>query len=97
MAIAVELAFNGHGATLANYKAGLAKMGTAPGGRHPDPGCLFHWATESGGGLRVTDVWKSKQEFETFAKDKIGPVSEQVGLPKPQVKFIEVASFLTAG
>jgi hypothetical protein len=97
MAVAVEVAFNGQGATLENYKKGLAVMGASPGGKHPDPSCLFHWATESGGGVHVTDVWKSKEAFEKFAADKIGPSAAEAGLPKPQVKFVDVGSFLTAG
>ena len=97
MAIAVEAAFNGHGATLENYKKAVQKMGATPGGPHPDPGCLFHWVTQTGGGLLVTDVWKSKQQFETFAAEKIGPIGDEVGLPRPHIKFVEVASFNTAG
>jgi hypothetical protein len=97
MAIAVEATFHGQGATIENYNKAIQIMGATPGGPHPDPGCLFHWVTEIGGGLRVTDVWKTKQEFEAFAAAQIGPVSEQVGLPQPQTKFIDVANFLTAG
>jgi hypothetical protein len=96
MAIAVEVSFHGQGATLENYKKTITLMGATPGGPHPGPGCLFHWITEVGGGLEVTDVWKTKEQFETFAAEKIGPLSEQAGMPKPQIKFIEVANFLTA-
>jgi len=97
MAIAAELSFHGQGATLANYDKAIEIMGATPGGPHPDPGCLFHWAAEIGGGYRVTDVWKTKEQFETFAAETIGPVSEQLGIPKPQIKFIDVHNFLTAG
>ena len=97
MAIAVEVTFHGQGATLENYLKSIAEMGATPGGPHPDPGCLFHWVTELGGGLRVTDVWTTQEQFQKFAAEKIGPVSEQVGMPKPQIKFIDVANFLTAG
>ncbi|HEY6671116.1 MAG TPA: hypothetical protein VIZ91_01310 [Solirubrobacterales bacterium] len=47
----------------------------------------------------VTDVWKSKEQLDKFAAEKIIPVNEQVGLPKPQIKVIAdpVANFLTAG
>ena len=51
MAIAVEVSFHGHGATLENYKKTITLMGATPGGPHPGPGCLFHWITEVGGGL----------------------------------------------
>jgi hypothetical protein len=97
MAVAVEVAFHGQGATLEKYEKTLTLMGTSPGGKHPDPSCLFHWATESGGGVVVTDVWTTKEAFEKFAADKIGPLGTEAGMPKPQIKFIDVASFLTAG
>ena len=96
MAIAVEVNFNGHGATLENYLKGLKILGGTPGGPHPDPNCLFHWITEAGGGLRVTDVWTSKDKFEAFLP-KVAASSEQAGLPKPQTKFIDVANYATAG
>ena len=97
MAIAVELAFHGQDATLEKYFKGVEVIGGASEGRHPDPGCLFHWVTETGGGLQVTDVWQTKEQFEQFVRDKIGPANEQVGLPQPQIKFFDVANFLTAG
>jgi hypothetical protein len=97
MTVAVEVAFHGHGATLENYKKSLTLLGATPGGPHPDPSCLFHWAAETGGGVHVTDVWKTKQAFETFAADKLASVMQEVGIPEPQIKFIDVASFLTTG
>ena len=39
----------------------------------------------------------AKDEFERFAQEKIGPVSAEVGMPQPQIKFIDVANYLTAG
>jgi len=97
MAIAVEVSFHGAEATLDKYFEQIKLMGTGPEGAHPAPGCLFHWITSDQGGLRVTDVWKTREEFDRFANEKIGPTSEQVGMPKPQIKFIEVDNFLTAG
>jgi hypothetical protein len=94
MAIAVEVAFRGQGATLENYFKSIEIMGAAPEGRHPDPGCLFHWVTQTGGGFDVTDVWQTREQF---AREKIGPVGEQLGMPQPQIKFVDVATFLTAG
>jgi hypothetical protein len=49
------------------------------------------------GGVHVTDVWKSKEAFEAFATGPLASTVDAVGLPKPQIKFIEVDSFLTAG
>src|SRR5262245_8934057 len=97
MAIAFEIIFEGEGATLDNYKEALTKMGATPGGPHPDSDCLFHWATDIVGGFKVIDVWTGQAEFDKFAKDKIGPVSKQVGMPMPKVTPIDVDSYLTSG
>jgi hypothetical protein len=97
MAIAVEAAFHGQGATIENYFKAIEIMGATPEGRHPNPGCLFHWVTEVGGGFQVTDVGQTREQFEQFARDQIGPVGEQLGMPQPQIKCVDVANFLTAG
>ena len=96
MAVAVEVNFDGAGATLENYIKSLKILGATPEGPHPDPDCLFHWVTVTGGGLRVIDVWTSKAEFEAFAP-KIEAASDELGMPKPQVNYIDVANYLTAG
>jgi len=49
------------------------------------------------GGLQVTDVWQTRDQFEQFARDKVGPMGEQAGLPQPKIKFVDVANFQTAG
>jgi len=95
MAVAVQLDFSG--STLEQYDEVIGKMGLTPGGPG-GPGGLFHWVTKTDDGLRVTDVWESKEAFETFAQEKIGPVSQEVGMPNPpEVQFFEVHNYLTAG
>jgi signal transduction histidine kinase len=95
MAIAVQIDFDG--ATLDQYDEVVAKMGFEPGGRG-EPGGLFHWATMTGTGLRVTDVWESQEAFERFAREKIGPITASVGVVnEPRVTMYEVHNYLTAG
>lgn len=53
-------------------------------------------ATEDG--LRVTDVWETREQFEQFAEAKIGPITQEVGIPgPPQITFHDVHNYLTAG
>jgi hypothetical protein len=96
MAVAVEVTFKGAGATLENYFKSLKILGAVPEGPHPDEDCLFHWITETGDGLRVIDVWTSRPEFEAFVP-KVGAAADELGMPKPDVKYIDVANYLTAG
>ena len=49
-------------------------------------------------GLRVVDVWESKEQFDTFAQEQIGPFAQQVGFPgPPEIQFFEVHNYLTPG
>lgn len=95
MAVAVKLNFRG--ATLDQYDQVVKEMGFTPGGQGA-PGGLFHWVTETGDGIRVVDVWESKEQFERFAQEEIGPKTQQAGFPSPpEITFHEVHNHLTAG
>jgi hypothetical protein len=61
MTIAVEVTYRGPGATADAYRKILSEAGITPGGSHPDPECLFHWASVIPGGFRVIDVWTSRE------------------------------------
>ena len=94
MAIAVQLDFKG--GTLAKYDQVIKTMGFTPGG-HGGPGGLFHWVMKTADGVRVTDVWTSKEAFEKFSEEQIGPFSKEAGLAPPAVQLFEVHNYLTAG
>ena len=83
-AMAVGVIIECKGATLDQYDQVLAKMGRTPRGRGA-PGSLFHWVTATEDGIRVTDVWQTREEFETFAAEQIGPLSAEAGFPAPPV------------
>jgi hypothetical protein len=90
MAIAVELTYRGPGATAEAYNKVLSDAGITPGGSHPDPECLFHWATTIPGGFRVTDVWTSREKWDAFEATGI---PAQMGTPKTE--FYDVVNYLT--
>ncbi len=95
MAVAVVLKFAG--GTIEQYDEVLAKMGLKPGGAGP-PHALFHWVMATADGIQVTDVWDSKEAFEQFAAEQIGPLTAEVGIPgPPEITFHEVHNYLTAG
>ena len=94
MAVAVILDFEG--ATLDQYDQVIERMGLEPGGDVPD-GALFHWVTATDDGIRVVDVWESREVFDRFAEEQIGPHSEAVGLPNPPKQtYQEVHNHLSA-
>jgi hypothetical protein len=95
MPVGVILEFPG--ATLAQYDEVIDKMGLTKGGQGP-PGALFHWVTATDEGIRVTDVWESRETFERFAEEQIGPFTQEVGVPgPPRMTFYEVHNHLAAG
>jgi hypothetical protein len=95
MVVAVVIEFEG--ATLDQYDQIVELMGFEPGGPG-GPGGLFHWVTRTDTGIRVTDVWESQAAFENFAREKIVPFTQQVGIPgEPVITFHEVHNYLTAG
>ena len=93
MPVAVEMNFRG--ATLDQYDQILEKMGLTPGGSTP-PGAISHWVASSDDGIRVVDVWESRDVYDRFAQEQIGPYSAEVGITEaPEATFYEVHSFLT--
>jgi hypothetical protein len=95
MAVGVVMEFDG--GTLDQYDQVLEKMGFSPGAAGPS-GALFHWVAETDNGIQVTDVWETREQFDRFADEKIGPISAEVGLPgPPRMTTFEVHNHLTAG
>ena len=82
MAVAFEMRFAG--ATLEQYDRVMELMGLDQGDTQPE-GALFHWVAPTDGGIVVVDVWETDEQFEQFSKEKIGPFTQQVGIPAPPV------------
>ena len=94
MAIAVVMEFKG--ATLRQYDEVIERMGFDRGGPGA-PGGLFHWVAQTDDGMRVTDVWETREQFESFAQEQIGPITVEVGVPAPpEISYYEVHNHLTA-
>jgi hypothetical protein len=95
MAVAIILEFDG--TTLEQYDEINKRMGLTPGGPGP-AGSISHWATMTDKGLMVTDVWESREQFDKFAQEKIGPLSAEVGFAgPPRMTFHEVHNYYTPG
>jgi hypothetical protein len=80
MAVAIEMNFKG--ATLDQYDKVIELMGLGGGAPSP-PGAIFHWVAKTNDGIRVVDVWESREVFDKFAEEQIGPYTQQVGIPAP--------------
>jgi hypothetical protein len=90
MAIAVLMEFPG--ATVEQYDAVVAE--TNPGGK-PGPGGIFHVAGPSeGGGIRIVDVWESREAMEKFAGEQIMPILQEHGVAAPKMTVWPVHGML---
>jgi hypothetical protein len=94
MAVAVVLEFDG---TLDQYDEVMQKMGLAAESADMPEGGLFHWVTPTDSGFRVTDVWESREQFDRFAQESIGPLSAEAGITsEPHISFHAVHNYLSA-
>ncbi len=93
MAIGVVMDFRG--ATLEQYDQVMQKMGLDRSDSDMPSNGLFHWVCATDDGIRVTDVWETREAFEKFAQEQIGPYTQEVGIPEPpQVSLYEVHNYL---
>jgi len=92
MAVAVEMNFRG---TLDQYDQVIQKMGLIQGGPMPDGG-ISHWVAKTDDGFRVVDVWESREQYDRFAQEQIGPLTAEAGITDPpETRFTEVHNYLT--
>jgi len=92
MAVAVELTFPG--ATLDQYDQVIKGMGLRQGGPMPDGG-ISHFVAKTDDGFRVVDIWESKEQFERFAQEQIGPLAREAGIEQqPEIRFVEIHNYL---
>jgi hypothetical protein len=86
MAVAIEMHFK---ATPEQYDKVIELMGLTSGGI--PPGGIFHWAAKTDDGMRIVDVWESREAFDRFSEEQIGPFSQQVGITEqPEMTYREV-------
>ena len=52
-------------------------MGFTPGGPGA-PGGLSHWVTKTDVGIRITDLWTTREDCDTFVA-RLGPIIAEVG------------------
>ena len=95
MAVAVQLDLRG--GTLEQYGQVIEKTGFEKGGP------VVRGACSTGSrrptvGIPVTDVRESRGALDAFAQEKIGPITEEAGVPnRPEIRFFAVHNYLTAG
>jgi len=89
--MAIARVFDGKGWTPQQYDRLIERMDL--GGRSA-PGVLYHWAALTADGVRAVDVYESREAADRLAREKIGPLAQELGLPMPEISEYEVRSIL---
>jgi hypothetical protein len=93
MAVAIFLRWDGF--TREQYDAVRAVVAFE---RETAPGGLFHVAAIDEKGIRVTDVWETAEQFQTYLTERLVPAFAQMGITgQPDVEIIPVHSLITPG
>ncbi|NDZ19002.1 hypothetical protein C7T35_38055 [Variovorax sp. WS11] len=93
--MAVVMNMEWDGVTREQYEA-VRKIvnfeGNAPAGG------LFHVASFSDTGIRVTDLWQSAEDFQTFVEKRLMPGTKEAGIQgEPRVQIYPVHNLFTPG
>jgi hypothetical protein len=61
---------------------------------NPPDGFIAHSAQDTGGTMRIVDIWETPEAFGAFAENRLGPtIAETMGddaPPAPEPKFTEL-------
>jgi hypothetical protein len=76
------------GVTPEQYEEARAKVGWET---DVADGAVLHVAGFDDGGLRVTDVWESPEQFQRFVEERLTPAVQEIGIQgEPDVQFYPV-------
>ena len=92
MAIAIQIDIPGE--TLERYDEAVEIAGLLPGGP-ASPGALFHWIAKTDDGIRIVNVWDSRERYDEFSARQVAILQEiGVDLDSIRVEFFEVHNYL---
>lgn len=93
MAVGLRLKFDG--GTQEQYDAVHSQVGADT---DPPEGMIFHAAGPIEGGWGIIDFWESREHFDRFQQDRLGPAIQELGDRAPQsppeIKEFPVHNFL---
>ena len=60
-------------------------------------GLICHVGRATPTGVQILEIWESKEQYEQYAQEKIGPYTQQVGIPgPPRITFYDVHNYQVA-
>ena len=92
MSVALTMNFTGDGRDTAALYDELNDKVDA--NENPPAGLLFHWCAKTAEGLRIVDVWESREAFDRFFAEKLGPGIAALQIPRPSVEELHVHNII---
>jgi hypothetical protein len=74
-------------------RAQFEAMDAAVGSDAPD-GLIFHASGPVDGGWEVVDFWDSREQFDRFIAERVGPAMAQSGAAPPEITEFAVHEYL---
>jgi hypothetical protein len=65
-------------------------------GEWPPKGLEYHVAFGSSGGIRVSEIWDSQEQFEAFG-ERLMPVLKDVGIEPGEPETLEIHNIIKRG
>ena len=91
MAVGVQIDYRD--VSLEQYDEVVEILGLLPGGPPPS-GVIFHCVTETVDGIRILDVWESREALQAFQEEEIAPIFRKIGVSDPpETTFFAVHNY----
>jgi len=59
--------------------------------QNPPKGLIAHIAgTDKNGEMQVADIWETENDFNNFAKSRLGPAFQKLNLPEPKPEMYPI-------
>ena len=82
------------GVSLEWYDEVVATTGFLPGGPIVD-GALSHWVTKTDTGIRIVEVWETREAFDANVKKWSVRIVRELTVPsRPVISFFEIHNYL---
>jgi len=86
--MATAMLMNWSGVTLEQYDACIRRLGVEGS---PAPGIFLHVAGPTADGVRILELWDTREGFERFLRDRLLPTARDIGFEgEPNVEFYPV-------
>ena len=93
--MAVMMIMNWSGITTDQYEQAREKVNWET---DTPKGAIAHFAAHDGKGMRITDIWESGDDFQSFVDSRLTPAVTEIGIQgQPDVEIYPLHAQFTPG